>query len=446
MSSSHTGLHARKKVNVEDGEHHPTSPESGGLMRVKKNKIYPLAFLGSDIGCAFEAVLGFLVCGLLLAYFFYHHQHRKVVLQVMNNPMAHAGAALRGRVGFRHHFFTGNPRTVTVVLPSVVNPNGRRQRLDSIFETWGPSARAVYVVHNVSEFPQGHHSVLGTDSQPEDPYSYPQLLLVPQEITSEDGLPRLNYVIRSVHEKIDPDFAFFVNDHTFVIPEHLCKYVEERKPEEDMYDGHAMKNSDDVFNSGAAGYLLSRETMKKLVQKWDEENETCLVKNGAKWLQGNPGLVTTQCLQKELGISAVDTRHKGKWHRFHAFPITRMVSGDVDEWYKKKHEGMNSLMNTDESYNTLLSGDDCCAADTISFHYVEYKESRALFATREALLKNPHMSDHEVKKLMIAEWPRDHREVGGYSRGLPKESNEAGWKDLIHVIRKLSSRHTQREC
>ena len=107
---------------------------------------------------------------------------------------------------------------------------------------------------------------------------------------------------------------------------------------------------------------------------------------------------------------------------------------------------MHEMMTTDESYNTLLSGVDCCATDTISFHYVEYRESRALFATREALLKNPRMTDRAIKSLMTAEWPRDFKEIGGYSRGLPNEANSEGWTPLINIIRKLSSRHTQGEC
>jgi hypothetical protein len=107
---------------------------------------------------------------------------------------------------------------------------------------------------------------------------------------------------------------------------------------------------------------------------------------------------------------------------------------------------MDQMMKTDESYNTLLSGVDCCAQDTISFHYVEHLESRALFATRESLLENPHLTDHELKGLMLAEWPRDVKGIGGYSRGLPKETDEASWKPLLKVMRKISSRQTQREC
>jgi hypothetical protein len=104
------------------------------------------------------------------------------------------------------------------------------------------------------------------------------------------------------------------------------------------------------------------------------------------------------------------------------------------------------METADESYNTLLAGVDCCAQDTISFHYVEYMESKALFAARDALLKHPHISNHELKSIMIAEWPSQKKEVGGYSRELPKEDDNEGWEPLLQVMRKMSSRHTQREC
>lgn len=253
----------------------------------------------------------------------------------MHDPLGH-GAALTGRAGFRHHFYTGHPRTVTVVMPSVVNPKGRARRLDSIQETWGTSARAVFVVHNISEYPIASHAVISEDRNPEDPYSYPQLLLVPESIGSDDGVPRLIHTITSVFEKINPDFAFFVNDHTYVIPEHLCNYLKDKNPSEDMYHGHAMKNSDTAFNSGAAGYVLSRETMGKLVNKWNHGE--CTGETASKYLQGNPGLLTTECLKKELGVVPVDTRQIGKYHRFHAFPLNRVVTGNVDQWYLNKHQ------------------------------------------------------------------------------------------------------------
>lgn len=103
-------------------------------------------------------------------------------------------------------------------------------------------------------------------------------------------------------------------------------------------------------------------------------------------------------------------------------------------------------MKTDKSYNHLDSGVGCCSQDTISFHYVEYLESRALFSTREALIDNPHMTDHELKSLMMAKWPKDFKDIGGYSRGLPKEGQKDDWEPLLQVMRRISSRKTQREC
>lgn len=177
-------------------------------------------------------------------------------------------------------------------------------------------------------------------------HSYPQLMLLPDEIGFDDGVPRLIHVIRMVYEKINPDFAFFVNDHTFVIPEHLCKYLEHKNPTDYMYHGHALKNDGIVFNSGAAGYVLSRETMKKMVHLWDADDPLCTGSSASKWLQGNPALLTTECMKEKLGVVPVDTRHRQKWHRFHAFPLTRMVSGDVDQWYKNKHEVCGSRVSS----------------------------------------------------------------------------------------------------
>ena len=110
-------------------------------------------------------------------------------------------------------------------------------------------------------------------------------------------------------------------------------------------------------------------------------------------------------------------------------------------------QDMDKLMSdADEAYNTLLTGPDCCAQDTISFHYVEAAEQRALFATRAVLLKHPSMNDHELKKFMIKEWPKQQKDVGGYSRGLPRDEDHEKWKPLLQVMRKVSSRHTQGEC
>ena len=182
--------------------------------------------LHSDVGHAVEAVIGFLLCGLCIGYFILHHHHRHIIVQIMKHPVLHgraafhhvvgrrnggstgSGGGLRGRYGFRHHFYSGPPRSVTVVLPSVVNPTGRVQRLQAIYETWGPGARAIYVVHQTTDFPPAVPHAVWSDefhSTPHDRYSYPQLLQLPSSIEAENaGVHRLQYVIETVYTSINP--------------------------------------------------------------------------------------------------------------------------------------------------------------------------------------------------------------------------------------------------
>jgi len=323
---------------------------------------------------------------------------------------------------------------VTVVMPSVVNPSGRSTRLDTIASTWGPLSHAIFVLHNVSEFQQAPHLALNVQT-------FPQTLLVPPEISVHDGLNRMNHVIRTVFQQVNPDFAFFVNDHTYVISDHVCSYLHDKSPDQHMYEGHALKNENDAFNSGAAGYFLSRMTMQGLVQKWDEGNAECLAKSNGKsnWLQGNPGLVTATCLAKEMGVNTVDTRDKGS-HRFHAFGLVGTVAGKVDEWYINKHDNLKDIAGFDDSYAIVPAGEHCCSKETISFHYVEYSEAKALFHVRQELLDRPSITDAELKEIVIKEWPKDWKLLGGYSKPLPKDEDQTSWAALITVLRNISSR------
>jgi hypothetical protein len=170
-----------------------------------------------DVRAAVTAFVGFLTVGLFLGYLLLHHQHRRVVLHVLQHPWTHGHALLHGqRHGFVHHFYNGSPRFVTVVMPSTINPADRKQRLESIQDTWGGAGRAIFLVHNVSDFQKAAHALISQTSTPRDPYSFPQLLLVPPDIGLEDGLPRLFYAIRAILNKVNPEFAFFVNDVRFI--------------------------------------------------------------------------------------------------------------------------------------------------------------------------------------------------------------------------------------
>lgn len=424
---------------------------------------YSLTHIPRELQWATGTVWCFLLCGLFLGYLIVNHRHRTVIYHVLRDPVGHGRAAVAygGRVGFRHHFYTGAPRYVTVVLPSVVRPDRRFQRLQGIQDTWGPAARAIYVVHNRTEFPSAAHAVWGassngdsTSSRPIDKYEYPQLLELPASISKDDGWDRLQYTMRTVYERVNPDFIFLVNDHTFVVPPHVCEYLMPHKSPShtDLTAGRTLANAEHlVFNSGAAGTILSRHTLARLIHAWDTQDPNCLpppttTEQRQKWYQNNPGLVNAQCLAS-LGVLPVDTRDKSSAHRFHAFSLTRVVAGTTDAWYAQKHENVvGAVQWADQEYAVLQKGPDCCAADTVSFHYVENKEALALFAVREALLQHPHMPDNELQALVTTEWPHASVDIGGYSQGLPSRNDTTGWKALLATLRKISGRVTQRDC
>ena len=123
-----------------------------------------------------------------------------------------------------------------------------------------------------------------------------------------------------------------------------------------------------------------------------------------------------------------------------------MVQGKVDEWYVNKHGNLKGIGAFDDSYAELPAGPDCCSKETISFHYVEAKENLALFTVRQELLREPTMTDEQLKSLVLKEWPSEWDDIGGYSRGLPHESDTDNWAALLTTLRKISSRHTQMDC
>lgn len=344
------------------------------------------------------------------------------------------------------------PRYLSVVIPSVVNHEGRHHRVEAIVETWGKDANALIIVHNASEeYPNAlpestweYGATATNQQQPIDKSKFPQMLQLPSDITMADdhGFARLEYVIRHVYERHDQvGFLLLVNDHSYVIPAHVCQYLRDKSPEDDLYAGRAMRNPGTSFNTGAAGYVLSRATMKKLLEIWDK-GEQCQANQG--YLRSNPDLVVAICLQDILKVPVLDTRESGKYHRFHSYGVVRTVAAAVDDWYLKVHDRFENMEGFDESYRTLLNGTDCCSRETISFHYVEYKEARALHAIRQRLLsQQDSMTDAETLSFILEMWPK--QDLGGYSHHLPYDKEDQ-LQHIVSVLRKMSTTELEVTC
>lgn len=348
------------------------------------------------------------------------------------------------------------PSFVTVLMPSVVNPKDQAKRLKAIANTWGPAARAVFVVHDNSElhdFP-----TLSDISSAINHPSFPIILQIPPSIPEDQGVQRLQYVIRTISTVFQSsEFAFFVNDHTFVIPEKLGLFLSQLDPSQQIYAGHALKDkkNDFAFNSGAAGYVLSRTTIHNLLLKFDEKDPQCVPPSGNNWLNGNPGLVTAQCLYHALGVSTMDTRqsldtesNQYGGHQFHAYGIVRTATADVDNWYRNKHEGFSSgklgIAFSSGYDQSIVGGGACCSSNTISFHYVESYETLALYAIRKEihekqLLSQAQITDNELKKLIQQKWPDNDSNgwVGGYAKPLPKDTETQKWTMFLGGFRKI---------
>jgi len=294
------------------------------------------------------------------------------------------------------------PTHITVVLPSVVNAPKRTQRLQAIAETWGAAARAVFVVTTPSKW-----SAL---PEPAPCAGYPYSLQVPTTINNELGVDRLRWVLAQMALS-KASHIFMVNDHTAVIAENLVCFLKAVDPTRPAYAGRALAQkrgkSTEIFNSGAAGYVLTQPSLALVEKHWG--TAPCNAKTTEKWLQGNPGLVLARCLARH-GVKAIDTQKDG--HRFHAYGPVRVATGEVDDWYLR----MNSQLP--------WASADTCAPDAVSFHYVEASEQRSIYdALRTADLVE-----------VMERWPKAPSDLGGYSRHWRNPVQRGQVRDLLSSI------------
>jgi len=344
---------------------------------------------------------------------------------------------------------------VTVVLPSVLSgPKGRFDRLQAIGDTWGDGANAIFVTEedesHFNEIVDLWPPAVGDGKGTEINKSFPRTLVTTKGL---GGIERLAFVLHEVQSSIislSPSFprafgyVYMVNDNTFVLSSHLSAYLESvgASPVNPLYLGHPLINGKGViFNTGSAGYVLSHATLREVVTHFGQKSsvhESCRPPDpnvrGAKFIDENPGLLLAGCL-KALGASPLDTREGNGAHIFHAFGPVRTYTGVVDKWYINRHkqlvdanlssafEGKQPAPNPEN----LERGAHCCSTNTVSFHYVEGAECRALWELRRRFLeaaKVPELS--EIDRWVAKLWPVGKGEIGIYSHALPKtkESNQ----------------------
>ncbi|TKR87446.1 hypothetical protein L596_011843 [Steinernema carpocapsae] len=159
------------------------------------------------------------------------------------------------------------------------------------------------------------------------------------------------------------DYFLKADDDTYVIVENLRLMLMPYSPKDPLYFGCRFKPfTKQGYMSGGAGYILSREALKRFVEDGLSDPKKCKAGN-----TGNEDSEMGKCMYK-IGVKAVDTRDSRGRHRMLPFsPNTHVPSkGAPPKWF---HQYM---------YYPYDQGDGCCSNYMVSFHYVGPNQMQAL--------------------------------------------------------------------
>ncbi|XP_035688943.1 glycoprotein-N-acetylgalactosamine 3-beta-galactosyltransferase 1-like isoform X1 [Branchiostoma floridae] len=147
----------------------------------------------------------------------------------------------------------------------------------------------------------------------------------------------------------DADWFMKADDDTFVVVENLRYMLKDYDPTEAVYFGRRFKPFvKQGYMSGGAGYVLSKEAVKKFVEG------NCKARSIMEDVEMG------RCME-QVGVRAEDSRDKLGRERFHPFvPEHHLIPGRVPKgnWYWKYQ------------FYTAHDGPECCSDFAITFHYI----------------------------------------------------------------------------
>ena len=246
--------------------------------------------------------------------------------------------------------------------------NSHSTRIRAIRDTWAGGCDG-FLAFSSSSDPRLPAIAL----QQEGPQSYDNMWQKVRSIWKFVGTHYLN----------DFDWFFLSGDDTFVLPNNLRTYLasltyKDNKTDPRVHEYYVgrrfyyqhlsasvrtkhefLRVKKLLFNTGGAGYALSHATLRKFLSVV-EDSETC----SANEKTSAEDVMMAICLSY-LGIEATDTRDFEGRERFHHFLPGRLYNWDIkDKEAKNWYLHFNSLWG-------LKNGKDCCAPDTVSFHYAK---------------------------------------------------------------------------
>ena len=167
------------------------------------------------------------------------------------------------------------------------------------------------------------------------------------------------------HYLEDFDFFFQGGEDLYVLPQNLRNYLSTAVDDpgrDDFFGGRRFQwgKQEVYFNSGGAGYALSRATLRKLVTT-GLDHPGCFPAKASSM----EDVFIARCLKDVFGIGIVDTRDRDDRERFHPFaPAAHYNWNPPAEGQRDWYEAYN------RKWPPKLR-EMCCAPDSVSFHYMK---------------------------------------------------------------------------
>ncbi|KAK6745994.1 hypothetical protein RB195_012231 [Necator americanus] len=248
------------------------------------------------LACTILLVFGFF-CGQLLGRWSGYEQMRPVKQYQIEQPTV-------GR-----HFLE-----VKVFCWITTHPASHKTKAYAVANTWGQLCNRIVFVSN------------GTDEK---------LPIILVNISESRGQlwSKTRKAFKWIYKNVLNDYDWFLkaDDDTYVHMDNLRALLLDYSPNDPLVIGHLFQPNigHGVYHSGGAGYVLSRDAVKRLVGRGFAKFPICNKKNA------HEDVFLGTCLNK-LNVTFVDGADKNGAYRFHAVALYDFLDNHVPKWLRNK--------------------------------------------------------------------------------------------------------------